>query len=217
MAGRDSLGKAISCFILTACGGTSTGNAVAPVEAGDGTPIESCTGCLKLSVPLTEVSQVATVDLGLAGPVDMSASIITCRMRVAAGIGGRFLLFVINGAATNFAGDYKLSNLVDLSPGTASWQTITLDVSSYVVDVDAGMAFDKTRVADLRFAITATATPSTWANPTVIYVDEIRVSDGVAGPYTFDSDMMAAALLPVSGPVPQMPPPTGTTLTWVGP
>jgi hypothetical protein len=195
----------------------SGGNTVAPAEAGDGKTAERCTGCLKLSVPLTEAGQVATVDLGLANPVDMSASIITCRMQVAAGLGGGFLLFGINGAATNYAGDYGYSNLAALSPGTGLWQMITLDVSSYVVDVDAGMAFDKTKVANVRFQINATTMPSTWANPTVIYVDEIRISDGVAGPYTFDNDAMAAVLLPLAGPVPQKPPPLGTTLTWVGP
>ena len=103
--------------------------------------------------------------------------------------------------------------LSSLAPGTGTWETITMDEASYVMDVDAGMAFDKTKTATLAIHVQAGKTASVWANPTVIYIDQITDSAGVIGPYTFDS---ATSPDTESFHLGQGTP-FGTSLTWLGP
>lgn len=201
---------------VMADGAATIGNADPHGDAGESGSRESCSGCLRFSVPLTGPNQYAEIFVVLPTLVDMSASTINYRVRVVAGKAGGLLAFPLNGAGNGYAGDYQYTSLSALSPESGTWVNLPLDVGSYMADVDAGRKFDKTRVASIRLQIAAGAGAGPWANPTIVDIDEISVSDDSAGPYSFDSGVMGFMINPSPG-TPPVPPPEGTTLTWLGP
>lgn len=202
-----SLGNCI-CSSNQGTGGSGGGGGAA---GNAGTTSESCSGCLRFSVPLASSSDGATALLNFGTSVNMSTSTVSFRVQAYAASGGELQLFAQSQSGTGYPGDYKGVQFSEMSPGTGTWTTIVLDVAGYVPNVDASMTFDKSAVRVIGFQILAAGATS-WVNPTVVYVDQIAITNSTVGPYNFDSadagDATGFQISPLTA---------GVSLTWLGP
>jgi hypothetical protein len=199
-------------------GAGGTGGAGAGGTAGTGGGMgETCTGCARLSVPLTASANRAHFTLLLPADTDLSAATVTFRVAKRAGTGGTFKGYIQEGAP-----DYSLQDGVNTtiaSIGT-TMQNIVWNIAG------AGTAADKTIIRRIGIEIAGTS-GSSWTNPTVLYVDSIVVTGATLTPasYTFDT---AASVY--TTPVDQGPEGelflnsysgdtnvTGAAVSWLGP
>ncbi|MGK4006893.1 hypothetical protein WMF31_29995 [Sorangium sp. So ce1036] len=134
-------------------------------------PDESCSGCARLSVPLTESGQATQFLVTFDEPVDLTGATITYRVKTYAGTSGGVQPYVQNGDALAWAtagwGWNPVSELKE-------WTDITIDVDAAVVP-EGSAPFDKSQVLMFGLQITA-GDEGPWTNPTVVYVDSITVT-----------------------------------------
>jgi hypothetical protein len=171
---------------------------------GDG---ETCTGCARLSVPLTSSADRSHFVIALAGAPDFTDATVHYRVFLHAGTTGQFTGYLqdTSGFSYEAIGTAALSSLV-------GWQDLSWVVTPTVV------GFDPSDILMLGIEISGD-TGST--DPTVVYVDSIAVpSLGLA----FDFDDAGTVL---EGPQTEhltdqklwlnADSEAGSTLTWLGP
>lgn len=162
---------------MTTSGTAGMANTGGSAAGGSPTTDESCPGCARLSVPLTMAAEQTDFEIYLNGPTDLSAATITVHLMASAGEGGGVQVAVKDGEALDYASVYTAwTNVSDLLTGL---QDISVDVATLTGD-----NFDATQVEILALQINAGDT-GPWANPTVVLVDSITVSNGAAGPWEF--------------------------------
>ncbi|AUX20812.1 hypothetical protein SOCEGT47_012860 [Sorangium cellulosum] len=147
-------------------GGAGEGGA----DTGIG-PDESCSGCARLSVPLTESGQATQFLVTFDEPMDLTGATITYRVKTYAGTNGGVQPYVQNGDELEWAtagwGWNPVSELKE-------WTDITIDVDAAVVP-EGSAPFDKSQVLMFGLQITA-GDEGPWTSPTVVYVDSITVT-----------------------------------------
>ncbi|MGK3965952.1 hypothetical protein WMF38_17450 [Sorangium sp. So ce118] len=149
-------------------GATGTGGAGGAPDIGPG-PEESCSGCARLAVPLTEASTGTLFEFNWPELVDLTGATVTFRVKAQAGTGGGVQTYVQNGGAQSWVGvPWAWTDLSSLG----EWTELTIDVDAAAVDAPT---FDKTQVLRLGLKVDA-GTAGPWANPTVVYIDSITVT-----------------------------------------
>ncbi|WP_437624863.1 hypothetical protein [Sorangium sp. So ce1151] len=149
-------------------GDNGEGGAGGAPDIGPG-PDESCSGCARLAVPLTEASTGTLFQFNWPELVDLTGATVTFRVKAHAGTGGGVQTYVQNGGAQNWVGvPWAWTDLSSLG----EWTELTIDVDAAAADAPT---FDKTQVMRLGLKIDA-GTAGPWANPTVVYIDSITVT-----------------------------------------
>jgi hypothetical protein len=162
-----------------ATGGAATGGAATGGAATGGAgPLSSCTGCARLSVPLTSASQKANYVIFLPNVANFSNARLTYRIYREAGSGGQIKGYVQHGGSPDFLQLFE-STALPLTSGTG-WTEFTWDIAA------ENTGFDKTQVGRVGIQIIGTGATS-WTNPTVVSVDSITASGVSVGPWNFDS------------------------------
>ncbi|WP_437624858.1 hypothetical protein [Sorangium sp. So ce1151] len=147
---------------------TSTGSATG---TGGGTvdPGEQCSGCARLSVPLTGRGQATQFFIGFDQAIDLTGATVTFRVKAHAGASGGLQPYVQNGDELFYAYiGYTWNPVADLG----EWTELTIDVDAAAA---ASAGFNRTLVEMIGLQVTAGDT-GPWTNPTVIYVDSITVT-----------------------------------------
>jgi len=198
-------------------------------EGGAGDPGESCTGCARFSVPLTGQNQTAHYIIGVNNAAtDFTGAIVTATVFVHAADGGAIQLFLQTSNFSFNAHEWRFLN------GLNGWVDIIWNLGAD--NTPAG--YNYADVTTIGVEITR-ANSASWTNPTIVYVDEITVDNGVsdiAGPFTFDNASTISTAVtgsgagimwlngydrPVgcnqTGPVACPGDDTGSNLTWLGP
>jgi hypothetical protein len=156
-------------------GGTSTG----------GTPggVVACDGCAALSVPLTAETHKANYVITLPGPTNFGNAVITYRVFKRAGTGGEIKGYIQHGGVPDYAQLFQSAalRLSDMD----GWQDLVWNVGAETA------AYDKAIVARVGIQVTGRASTA-WTNPTVIWVDSIRVTGPSVGPWPFDDQASVA-------------------------
>jgi hypothetical protein len=194
-----------------ATGGTAAGGAA---TGGSSSPLESCTGCARLSVPLAAPLDKANYVIALPTVMDFRNAVITYRVFKRAGSGGEIRGYIQHGGTPDF-GQLFQSQPLRLS-ACDGWEEIVWRIA------DEGGNYDKTIVG--RVGIHVIGVGSTeWTNPTVVYLDSIRVTGPSVGPWDFAD---AASIDPAAtyGAEPNLlwrnlgdDPVEGSEITWLGP
>jgi hypothetical protein len=193
-------------------------------------------GCARLFVPATATGNTEfEIDLGAAG-VDLSASVVTVRLKALGTTPGAIQVYAKNGAAQGFANYYVGYRTVAT---TLDWTTIAIDLAAcegsaaadagVVAAVDAGDAggpvacgnagtvagvsvpFDKSAVRWI--GIQAVLPAGTTAAITTIDVDSITFAPNPPANVTFATTVEGVTPNAFSTP----PPPAGTTVTFAAP
>ncbi|HEX9622078.1 MAG TPA: hypothetical protein VF989_18155 [Polyangiaceae bacterium] len=188
-------------------GAGGTGGASAGGTGGT-TSNETCSGCARLSVPLTAANQRTAFIIYLADPgmgLDMTDSTLTARVSVFAGTNGAVQLFAQNGEAQGYAQTRAFH----------SFSTITgfMEVSLAVGTQAGDAAFVPTQVEAVGIEVHA-GTTGPWTNPTVVYLDRLALSNSATlgqGPWEFAASVSPLIVNDSASPV------AGSTLTFVGP
>lgn len=180
---------------------------------------ESCTGCARLSVPLTAEQQSTNYVITI--PVtDLTDALVRARVFVHSGTGGAVQLYLQTGAP-DFVSNFHEWRFLS---GMSGWTEIEWDLFSD--ETPENFPYDQ--VTTIGIQITS-ADSSSWTNPTVVYVDSIVVDDGLDDlivPLTFDSaeSVTSAEIPPASPPAERVmwlngydSSVPGSTLTWLGP
>ncbi|WP_437691023.1 hypothetical protein [Sorangium sp. So ce176] len=153
-------------------GGTGSATSTGSVSgSGGGTvdPGEHCSGCARLSVPLTAAKQATQFFIGFDEAIDLTGATVTFRVRAHTGTSGGVQPFVQNGADLFWANiGYTWNPVADLG----EWTEFKIDVDTAAA---ASPFFNRTVVEVIGLNIAAGDT-GPWANPTVIYVDSITVT-----------------------------------------
>jgi hypothetical protein len=174
-----------------------------------------CSGCARLSVPLTLASEQARFAISLVAARDLSSATITFRVARLKGTDGTLLAYVQEGAP-NFA--RRSSAPIAIASISTSMQDIVWDVAG--TPATAGSA-DTTAIQRIGLEISG-ADGRSFSNPTVIYLD--RVSTAVVS-WTFDTVDSVYTATTMSGPAGQIwlnsysaeTNVAGASITWVGP
>jgi hypothetical protein len=212
-------------------GGDSAGNggragAGAPSEAGSagvagsagagGAGGEVCSGCARLSVPLTSASDQAHFLMTLPANTDFTSAVVTFRVLCKAGSGGQLRGYVQHGGSPDF--DFQVVGVTELAD-LGDWTSVSYELSTVT-------GFDKTVVRRVGLEVIG-AGSSTWLNPTIVYLDSIDIENTVLDPSSFNFDDAASITVTPStaGPPDQrlwMNNATNdsnveATLSWLGP
>jgi len=160
-------------------GGAGAGGAGAGGAGMGGTGgATTATGCAKLSTPLDASTDIAHFVITLpAAATDLTGKTMTVRTYVQAGSAGSIRLYVQAGASASPAYAWVFSAQTPLS-GTGTWQDVTFSPPSGTAVSGAW-----------RLGIEVTAAPATsgWTNPTIVYLDSVKVNTSTAISYTFDT------------------------------
>lgn len=190
---------------MSSAGAPSAGEAGSMSAAGSGGsppvvgPDETCSGCARLSVPLSEANTRTPYIIYLTGAnmgLDMSAASVTFRVSVYAGTNGAIQLFAQNPENLNYEQE---RNFISFNQITG-FQDLVLNLSN-----PSNGNFDNTMVQAVGLEVHAGST-GPWTNPTIVYVDSIALSNAAElglGPWGFDNDYaplkMNADATPVDG------------------
>jgi hypothetical protein len=182
---------------------------------GEGTfPGESCTGCARFDVPLSAGDQLGTFELSLPGPVDMTDTTITWRLKAVgfSGTSGRVAPLVRDGQ-----GSQQCSSWTDLSD-VAAWTNVTCEPSERVPggadEASLEDAFDNTRVGKVGLQIYAgDVSAGAVYDAALVYVDSITFSDRATPDITFDTGIGDLHLSPEGS----VSAPAGTSVAFLGP
>ncbi|KYG05506.1 hypothetical protein BE21_40215, partial [Sorangium cellulosum] len=151
-------------------GGAGGAGGAEEVDIGPG-PDERCSGCARLAVPLTEADTGTLFQFDLPDLIDLTGATVTFRVKTYAGTGGGVQTFVQNGGAQAWIGlPWAWTDLSSLQ----EWTELTIDVDAAAA-ADETMTFDKTEVRRIGLRVDAGIT-GPWANPSVVYVDFIRIT-----------------------------------------
>jgi len=141
-----------------------SGGAGAGGSAGGGVVIAN--GCANLGVPLVAATKARFV-ITLGSAMNFSSATITMRVYVKAGAGG---------VISNYVQDSDYDLLPNLAPTKlntlSGWQTLTWNVGAQGPGSTAITLSDVSRIG---IEINAGSDPA-WSNPTLVYVDSIKVS-----------------------------------------
>jgi hypothetical protein len=242
-AGEDGVGGSSGGSGDGAGGGTSSGGtagrdtagnggragAGAPSEAGSaglagsagaggagGAGGEVCSGCARLSVPLTSATDRAHFLMTLPANTDFTSAVVTFRVLCKAGSGGQLRGYVQHGGSPDF--DFQVIGVTELAD-LGAWTSVSYELSTVT-------GFDKTVVRRVGLEVIG-AGSSTWLNPTIVYLDSIDIENTVLDPSSFNFDDAASITVTPStaGPPDQrlwMNNATNdsnvdATLSWLGP
>jgi hypothetical protein len=134
----------------------------------------SATGCAKLSVPLDATGDRSHFVISLTNTQDLTTGTISLRFYVQAGAAGSILPYVQD---PNFA--FLGRPPADLTT-FSGWSTITWDVAAEPTTGN----ITKNSIKRIGIEITANPAASGWSNPTVVYLDSVRVKMAT---FAFDS------------------------------
>jgi len=141
-----------------------SGGAGAGGSAGGGVVIAN--GCANVGVPLVAATKARFV-ITLGSAMNFSSATITMRVYVKAGAGG---------VISNYVQDSDYDLLPNLAPTKlntlSGWQTLTWNVGAQGPGSTAITLSDVSRIG---IEINAGSDPA-WSNPTLVYVDSIKVS-----------------------------------------
>jgi hypothetical protein len=183
--------------------GASPDGGVASQPAAD----ETCPGCARLYVPpLTAMGLSTVFQINTAAPVDMTGATITftlCFLSENAAT-GVITPFLQNGSGNGYKGYFPYMTLSGAA--IPSCQTGWKDLSIMAMGPD----LDPSMVQTIGLVLGSDGSVGPWPNPTVLYVDKVTVSNGAAGPFTFDT--AAAPFMINSGSMV-----AGSAVGWVGP
>jgi hypothetical protein len=163
--GRTSTTTAGGRTSTTTTAGRSSRSGTTNAQGGAAT---AGSGCAKLSVPLNAASDKAHFVTSLTTAIDLSRATISMRYYVEAGSGGVIFNY-IQDSGNHFLGA-TMRTAIAMSTGT--WDTVTWDVGTEAAGTTGIM---KTAVKRIGIEVNASGS-TTWANPTVIYVDSITVT-----------------------------------------
>jgi hypothetical protein len=163
-----------------------------------GAAAETCSGCARLSVPLTMTGQSDTFGIDFSGnPSNLSGATITARICAFSAQSGSVDLFALD-SASRFIEDFRL--LPNVTRCDAGFQTLSITLPANGVDF--------TQTFSVGFIIASLDTPP-WANPTVIHVDSLTIATPTAtSAFTFDTGPTPLGILSAD---------PGSTITWLGP
>ena len=185
---------------MTGMGGAMTGMGGTGMTGAGGSTGGGCPGCARLSAPLTASNQFgeAIIDFS-AAPFDGTNATLSARVCVLSGSGGAVELVVASGTTPDVAGTGVV--LASTASCAMGFTNITFALSS----PGQGM-FNPAAINAIAVAVVATD-PGPWANPTIIQIDSISVSNNVVGPFNFDA---STDPLIATGSV-------MSSLSWIGP
>lgn len=200
---------------------TTTGGSTGSTTGGSGGAVTGCAdGCAQLKVPFTAYKSGQAFEIYLPAPVDLSAGVVSVKLRATAGKAGGIQIVLKNGMANMYAWAQSAWSPIG-DAAKAEWSTITLNAAS-PSGMDMTNVFDKTQVSIITIQVSAgdpwyldeaktMQDPSALVNPTVLLVDEITVVGATgAGPWTFTmnvTDLKVGDYMPV----------TGSSVTWLPP
>jgi hypothetical protein len=149
-------------------GGTTGGTATGGSQSTGGTPtaVESCSGCARMEVVLTEFDSKAHFKIMLPAPTDLSSASVTFVVQRFAGTGGQLRAFIQSG--DNFAFyEGAVTNISDISD--TEMQTIAWDMSNLTLEA-------RSTVSYIGIQLSGRGGGTVFTNPTVVYLDSIRVT-----------------------------------------
>jgi hypothetical protein len=199
-------------------GGITTTGGTGPDAGGSDASVFSCSGCLKLYVPL-EAQNTGTefeVDYGTSTTIDLTNTTVTAHVYVdTAGTAGGLRLYGKNDDFNSYATVY--STWENLSTLDGGWHDISLNFAALAAGpyppVDG--QFDKAQVRWLGFNIAAGAAYDGGVfDPVTVYVDWIKFTP-VATPAVTD-DFTFATTIEGFGINSGATPLAGSTYTWYG-
>jgi len=191
-------------------GGAAAGTGGALGQAGDlgaageaGAPASApCGGCAVLKAPLAAHGDQASAQI-VFNSTDLTGVTVTLRACVVAGSATSALqIYMQNGAAQSYAGDYgqQYKTFDNVSQCSDGMQDLALNV------VSAG-TFDASAITSLTVQVLTTdGTVGPWST-SIIEIDSITASGDAIGPWTFTSNASAFSLQ--GGAV------AGSTLSWI--
>lgn len=164
-AGQGGVSGAASGGAAGAGGGAQAGT------SGAGGSGETCTGCARISVPLTSTADKGHFVISLAGGPDFTTAVVNYRIFVRTGTTGSFTGYVQD----NSGFTYRALGSVSLG-SVVGWQDVSWPVGT------GNTGFDRTQIQTIGIEISGAAGA---ANPSVVYVDSITVP-ALALSFTFD-------------------------------
>ncbi|WP_437757763.1 hypothetical protein [Sorangium sp. So ce1389] len=170
-AGGSPSGSSTSSSWASGTGSSTSTGSASGTGSGGGTvePGEQCSGCARLSVPLTGRRQATQFFIGFDEAIDLTGATVTFRVKAHTGTSGGVQPFVQNGDELFYANiGYTWNPIADLG----EWTEFTIDVDAAAA---ASPFFNRTLVEVIGLQVTAGDT-GPWTNPTVIYVDSITVT-----------------------------------------
>ena len=132
-------------------------------------------GCVEISVPFDAVDQAANFRFYNSGVFEGigAGATIEIDVYIEAGDGGGMQIFVSTGEDDGYTWDngswISISSLAD-----SQWHTITLDLSTLT-------AADPSLIESIGLQVGSGSETATWTNPTVVLVDEVRIT-GLSAP-----------------------------------
>jgi hypothetical protein len=136
---------------------------------------EEAQGLLKLTVPFAVSGDSHRIADKFVGTYDLTDTTVIIRAFAPGATGGEFHAYVVD--TTQTGGAVLTTSLTDLSGG---WKDVKLEVNASTVPLP-------TAVYQVTVEI-RTGNSSTWATPTVVYIDRIRALNGQFD-HTFSSDI----------------------------
>ncbi len=125
-------------------------------------------GYAAVSVPLDAVDQIANFRFYSGDIMDLSNATIEMDICVEAGAAGGIQIFVATGAP-----DYGWASAwINLSSLDAGLNTVSVDASTLT-------GIDLTAIESWGLQVAAGDTAASWSNPTVLLVDEVRITGAV--------------------------------------
>ncbi len=163
-------------------GGTTGGTATGGSQATGGTPaaVESCSGCARMEVVLTELDSKAHFKIMLPVPTDLSSASVTFVVQRFAGTGGQLRGFIQSGDDFTFSESVP-TNISDISD--TDMQTIVWDMSNVTLEARSAVKY-------IGIQLSGRGGGTVFTNPTVVYLDSVRVtgSDLEVDYWPFDTE-----------------------------
>jgi hypothetical protein len=216
-ANGGTTGTAGSAGAKSTGGASGSGGAAGGSAGGSGGAGEVCSGCARLSVPLTVSTDRARFPISLPSKGDFTDATVTVRVARPKGTGGTVLLYLQEGGpdyGIYFSAPIKISSL------GASMQNVVWNMA----DTSAGTS--ATAIERIGIEVVGTG-GSPYTNPTVLYVDRVDVTGSslTTGSWTFDASSSVHTTPTSSGPVNKIwlnsysadTTVSGATISWLGP
>lgn len=163
---------------LTACGATcsTAGVACDPDQVCNAGACVAASGLVAMSFPFTASGQGQRfADLFPAAP-DLSYATVTARFYAPGAVNGTLSTYLVDTKSPQ--PDFTTFVITDFATLSAGWIDIAIPLPA------PGGTFDTAHIHQITFDFDSTGTPA--SNPTVVYLDSVRSSDGVIND-TFDS------------------------------
>ncbi len=154
-------------------------------------PEPTCSGCARLSVPLAAPADKGNFVIVLPYVVSFGSAVLTARIYRQSGSGGQIKFYVQHSGSPDYAQLFQ-ENALQLS-SLSGWQDLTWDVGANTAP------YDKNIVGRVGIQITAGGSTRV-TNPTVVYVDSIRVSGVGVGPWLFENAGSVSSSATISAP-----------------